>query len=185
MRHAVIDKRADAVIRWLERMKKSYRDGDAGSAFLDAECARADIEALRHDVFAGMKTDGSKCHEVFTRVMMMLRTLSLSLLVVMLSVFPIAKDIVPLPADNEPEPLILAEPIAIVREDISPVATPKRKPAKTQTVKRPLQAEKPPVKPKAKPLPSSNKIVQYDKVFSLIQTGQRALKNNNSSIKIK
>ncbi len=178
MRGAVLDKRADAVIRWLERMKKSYRDGDAGSALMDAECARADIEALRHDVFAGMKTDRSMYHEVFTLVMLMLRTLSLSLLVVMLSVFPIAKDRLPQPGGNAPEPLILAEPIAIVREDISPSAPSRKKPVKPQTAK-------PSPKPKPKPEPSNTKTVAYDKVFSLMQTGQRALKSNNSSIKIK
>ena len=46
------DKRIDGIIRWLERLKKSYKSGAMESALMDAECARADLEMLRQEVWS-------------------------------------------------------------------------------------------------------------------------------------
>ena len=58
MKACKLEKRTDAVIRWLERMKIAYSSGAVESAYMDAECARADLEDLRSDVFAVMKPSG-------------------------------------------------------------------------------------------------------------------------------
>ena len=43
----LVEKRVAGIIRWLERLKKSYSSGALESALMDAECARADLENLR------------------------------------------------------------------------------------------------------------------------------------------
>ena len=60
-----------------------------------------------------------------------------------------------------------------------------KKPVKTANIKKslPVVPEKN-EKHEKKPV-NQQKAVAYDKVFSLMQTGQRALKNNSSVIKIK
>ena len=46
-----MDRRIAGIIRWLERFQSSYRSGAIESALMDAECARADLEDLRSDVW--------------------------------------------------------------------------------------------------------------------------------------
>ena len=50
----LLDKRVAGIIRWLERLKKSYSAGSMENALMDAECARADLENLRLDVWANL-----------------------------------------------------------------------------------------------------------------------------------
>ncbi|MBQ3401761.1 MAG: hypothetical protein IJG65_00105 [Synergistaceae bacterium] len=193
MRHPAIEKRADAVIRWLERLKKSYSSGAVESALMDAECARADIEALRLDVSAVLRPGNDEGgHKFLPRLVNAAKVAFLAVAVVLFAVFPVSRDIpAELPAHELDAP-VLAEPIEVVRE--APAMnqdTRARKPKKPSAPqKRSVQAsvpasEKTSPKPKPKPEPERGKTVAYDKVFSLIQTGQKALKNNSSVIKIK
>lgn len=46
-----VEKRVAGIVRWLERFQRSYRSGAMESALMDAECARADLETLRRDVW--------------------------------------------------------------------------------------------------------------------------------------
>ena len=85
--------------------------------------------------------------------------------------------------------VVLAEPIIIIREEdpvteaVAPSRTVSAQPAKKPaTQKRKTSPKRPQAKPDTKPEPAGT--VPYDKVYSLIQTGQRALKNNTSVIKI-
>ncbi|MBQ9903707.1 MAG: hypothetical protein IJM47_02855 [Synergistaceae bacterium] len=154
-------KRADAVIRWLERMKKSYRSGRLEAALMDAECARADLEELRNGVFADIAKP-ERNHG-------MLRLALITLTLVLLTVTPLSYEEIPV---NVPEPLVLAEPIKVVREEPKAVtpAKPKKamKPMKRQTVQQPQPQREKPVK-----------TVAYDKVNELVKTGQRALRNED------
>ena len=189
MRHAVVDKRVAGIVRWLERLKSSYSQGAMEIALMDAECARADLEVLRQDVFtkcSGVKINPfTKFFELFSRV------LFLSLLIVLFSVAPISRELTPvLPEINQDSnKIVLAEPVIIIRED-SPAEI-EKKPAPVQTInnKKAKRLANKPVKEEAaiKPAPVNqvqavNKKVPYDQVFTLMQTGERALKGNKTVI---
>jgi hypothetical protein len=46
-----VEKRITGIVRWLERCLKACKTGALESALMDAECARADIELLRGEVW--------------------------------------------------------------------------------------------------------------------------------------
>ncbi|MBQ2615487.1 MAG: hypothetical protein IJG51_00585 [Synergistaceae bacterium] len=166
-----LEKRADGVIRWLERMKSAYSSGAVESAYMDAECARADLEDLRSE-FLRPKERG-RFLLMFSRVMF------LAMMIVMIAVMPLSRERVVV-APPEPEVVMLYPP----EPEVKPEPQPKKSRAKTSAVKRPVQpATTAPVKSAQKPKVSAQtKTVAYDKVYSLVQTGQRALKNDKSVI---
>ena len=49
-----MEKRVAGIVRWLERFQRSYKSGSMESALMDAECARADLETLRRDVWSSL-----------------------------------------------------------------------------------------------------------------------------------
>ena len=49
-----MEKRVAGIVRWLERFQRSYKSGAMESALMDAECARADLETLRRDVWSSL-----------------------------------------------------------------------------------------------------------------------------------
>ncbi|MBR0095055.1 MAG: hypothetical protein IJP91_07235 [Synergistaceae bacterium] len=184
----LVDKKVAGIIRWLERLKKSYSSGAMESALMDAECARADLETLRLDVWATLDPEAKPGNRIFSRLMSFSRVASLAVLIVLLAVFPISRDVKAPAAEPLNKAVTLAEPIIVIREerakaksDIEEVrAVRPKKPVKTASVRK-----TPPTAPErvqaAEPKPEQ-KAVAYDKVFSLMQTGQRALKNNSSII---
>lgn len=189
------DKRVAGVIRWLERLKKSYSSGSMESALMDAECARADLENLRLDVWAAVDPQAKSENKVFTKILNFARVSSLAAIIVLLAVFPISKEIqAPAVIELEKEKITLAQPIIIIREnkeeeknnniEIAEVKTEikPKKPARTANVKK-IAQEKPQTQIKTAKTEPEQKTIAYDKVFSLMQTGERALKNNRSVIK--
>ncbi|MDR1378187.1 MAG: hypothetical protein LBJ36_03970 [Synergistaceae bacterium] len=46
-----VEKRIAGIARWLDRCLKAYKTGALESALMDAECARADVELLRNEVW--------------------------------------------------------------------------------------------------------------------------------------
>ena len=199
MRHAVlIDKRVAGIIRWLERLKQSYSSGALESALMDAECARADLENLRQDVWAKVNPEEIQEAGNCSRFMYLSKIVFLAMLVVLSAVFPIAKDVqiqVPVIEHDKAE-LVLAEPILVISENTE---TEKETLAKIDNVKprKSVASKSPATKKNNAPSQKvttnvvkventkSEKTVAYDKVFSLVQTGQRALKNNSSVIEVK
>ena len=180
------EKRIDGIIRWLERLKKSYKSGAMESALMDAECARADLEMLRQEVWS--KAVPSAVPHNGIRASAVFRAAVLAAAIVMSYVAPLAKDIPSVVIEHNPETLTLAEPIVIVREDAPSDEVPaqaqrtqgqKKAAKRTQSPARKRAAQ---VQPDMKPAPA--RTVPYDKVFSLVQTGQRALKNTSTVIKI-
>ena len=190
----LVDKKVAGIIRWLERLKKSYSSGAVESALMDAECARADLENLRLDVWAAIDPESKSENKIFLRFINFSRIVSLAVVIVLTAVFPISKDVHAPAVEYNKNTITLAEPIIIVREEIKEKIKfesdnnivneahkvnniKAKKPVKTANVKKPpASTEKTEIKEKS---------VAYDKVFSLMQTGQRALKNNSSVIKIK
>ena len=193
-----VEKKVAGIIKWLERLKKSYSSGAMESALMDAECARADLEDLRLDVWAKVSPSAHRNSAVFTRVMNCARTFSLSVIIVMASVVPLSRDVKAPEIEPVKSVRAYADPIVVFREYEAPVPeqTPKPEPkiadsslnAPSPQKKQPSQKRTPSKRTQAqaktdtKPKPAGT--VPYDKVYSLIQTGQRALKNNSSVIKI-
>ena len=191
----LLDKRVAGIIRWLERLKKSYSAGSMENALMDAECARADLENLRLDVWANLDPNLKPEKKFFSRLLNFTRVSSLAALIVLLTVFPISKEIQAPAIEHKKDKITLAQPIIVIREDKTEksekiqiksdnniVAAKNKKPAKTASVKKsqPIVQEKIAVKNDPEP---TQKAVAYDKVFSLMQTGERALKNNKTVIK--
>ena len=196
LKHSALEKRVEkrvaGIIRWLERMKKSYRDGAIECALMDAECARADLETLRNDVWQKVKPVKHE-HKNF---LAFIRAFSLSVIVILFSVSPIARDIVPVQSvKEEMNSLIEPRPIIVIREDekhevrtaaktSTTITASSKRQSRRQTAQK--KSEKPAVNTRTVTSnQTAQKTVPYDKVFSLVQTGQRALKENNSVINIK
>ena len=188
----LVDKKVAGIIRWLERLKKSYSSGAMENALMDAECARADLENLRLDVWANLEPKNQQGSKIFSRVINFSRVASLAVLIVLLAVFPISKEVQAPAAVNKKSEITLAEPIIIIREEkinneISAVnnTKPKRVAAKTANIKKSaVPSSEKIIQAKTRASERTQKTVAYDKVFSLMQTGQRALKNNSSVIKL-
>ncbi len=202
MRHALVEKRIDGINRWLERLKQSYTSGAMENALMDAECAKADLEILRADVWNKIQPRESDKNKFILRTVNFSKIAFLTLIIVLLAVFPISKEIPVAPLKEDKNKIVLAEPIQIIYEHESkyetpkPVQTvakvnnnvnnnvatkPKRSVIQAETVKN-IKPEKP---EKIEKVEKPEKKVAYDDIFSLIQTGQRALKNNESVVKIK
>ena len=179
-------------------MKKSYSDGAIESALMDAECARADLETLRNDVWQKVKPASHNENKFFHALAYILRCVSLAVIVILFSVVPLAKDIMPVQiVSDEMNASISHEPehVTVVREDEkhevrtaytrteSSISSSKRQ-VRRQTAQK--KTEKPAVNTRTVTANQApQKTVPYDKVLSLVQTGQRALKENTSVINIK
>ena len=60
-----MERRIAGIIRWLERCIKAYKDGAVESALMDAECARADIETLRGELWKKLERRHNECSSRF------------------------------------------------------------------------------------------------------------------------
>lgn len=191
----VVDKRVAGIICWLERLKQSYSSGAMEVALMDAECAKADLEILRADVWKKVKPKENNKNKIFSLALSFAKPFFLAVIIVMLMVFPISKEInSPLTVVEKKEELVLAEPIIIVREYEKPkneIPHTPQKIAKSQKRSTPSQPQKTVASvAKAENLEKVDKnikakTVPYDEIFSLVQTGHRALKKDNSVIKVK
>ena len=194
----VVDKRVAGIICWLERLKKSYSSGAMEVALMDAECARADLEILRADVWKQVKP--KEKNKIYPLALNFAKSFVLAVIIVMLMVFPISREInLPLPVIEKKEKLVLAEPIIVIREYDQPAPAPQNqnheakisKSSKRLNVSQPQKiakaekSEKVEAVEKAVKVEKKVKTVPYDEIFSLVQTGHQALKKDNSVIKIK
>ena len=188
MKHAVVDKRIAGIIRWLERLKESYNSGSMESALMDAECAKADLENLTQDFWEKVKPAELQHRRKWSVI---LRPAFVAVLFLMMTVAPLARDVslpLPEPLSVPVEEVVLAEPVvAVVAEQPEEVRTQAPAPAPKRAAKK-AAAKRTPSAP-AKTSQENTRVakaktVPYDKVFSLMQTGQRALKNNNSVVRM-
>ena len=177
-----VSRKADTVIRWLERMKSAYACGAVESAYLDAECARADLETLRTNIFAFLPAVKPRTQSKFPAF---IRGIILSFSVVMAMTTPLSREnFSRIPVYSQPSEILT------VKEEVSSSFHPPKaitdKPKRTQRTTSSKRAAKLPDKPKPeqKQVPS-NKQPAYDKLHILLETGRRALKTNNTVIKIK
>ena len=163
---------------------------------MDAECARADLEALRQDVWSSVDVNNKKFKFNFKFAFgIALAALSM----VLMTALPIAKDLNNLKIIElevkEPENKISEINLKInnniaensvklnnnnLNKNLNKNLKLKAKavkPAKPEKIVKNIKADKA-VKSGAKALP-------YDKMFSLLQTGARELRGGSSAIEIK
>lgn len=181
--------RIDAIVRWLERSERSYRSGAMESALMDAECARADLEDLRLDIWARVGAG----HVPRRRRSPASFALCLSIALLLFgTAVPLSRgDDAPVVTTVEPPAL---EPIESAPEFVAP--SPPRGDAIDASPVAPATAPKRPVKakparpsavadvPAVAPPRARERAVAHDKVFSLLQTGARALRDDGPAIKI-
>ena len=186
-----VEKRVAGIIRWLERLKQSYSSGAIESALMDAECARADMEDFCQSLalWSKVRPEASKTVWINSFV----RAIPLAAIIVMMMVIPLSKEIMPpLTAEQPVEEIVLAEPVIVIREEeeVEDEAKPvlrKSAPAQKRQAATKRTAKAQPSKPQtsaSKTGRQNTASVAYDQVFSLLQTGQRALKNTSTVIKL-
>lgn len=169
--------RADAVIRWLERMKSAYSSGRVESAYLDAQCASADLEYLRSNIFADIKP---KPRTFFPALA---RTLFLSAAILITMVNPLSYENVPYVHET---PAVLPQKAehSETQKTSQPPAAKTKKPRRASPQKLTPRNEARKPTPKTTPV-STKKQPAYDKMNYLLETGRRALKSDITVIKIK
>ena len=204
MRYALVDKRVAAIIRWLERLRQSYNAGAVESALMDAECARADLENLRRDVWTEVMPEELRVNKNFSRLISFSKAAFLAVLIILVAVVPLSKEKTAPALEYDKKSIVLAEPVIIIREyDVNeniniteteaPAAAKNKKNPKTPILKKTQaitaseKSQKIERAEKYEKVEKNEKAVAYEDIFSLMQTGQRALKNNNdnSVVKIK
>ncbi|MBQ6774607.1 MAG: hypothetical protein IJP48_11190 [Synergistaceae bacterium] len=170
MRHLVIDRQIAGIIKWLERLKKSYDSGSMETALMEAECARADLEYLRQDVWDKVRPGSLSIfrrNKFLSALIAFSRPAFLALLIILLAVVPISREI-PAPAVKyDRTKIVLAEPVLIIREDNTvldintpPAKAPVQAPAQTSLINSLIQKSE------------QAKLLPYDQVISLIQTSR-------------
>ena len=196
MKHAAVDKKVAGIIRWLERLNESYKSGSMESALMDAECAKADLENLTQDFWEKVKPKEIKRRERKS-IFVFLRPAFVAVLMLMMMVAPLSRDAalslpesLPVVAEVPVHPAeVVAEvPLAVsvveVKEEKPETPSPAPKRAAKKAAAKRTQTAAAQKAPREAPKVAKAKTVPYDKVFSLMQTGQRALKNNNSVVKV-
>lgn len=187
-----MDRRIAGIIRWLERFQSSYRSGAIESALMDAECARADLEDLRSDVWRSV---GAARTPRRVRRAVVTWLASLVLLAVLAVPSPLSREegLAGLPLRHEAR--------AVAQEPERRVETPLPAPAESAPVPpRSVKAERRPPSDRrtraaapaprlqrvtaVRPSPQEGGTVPYDKMFLLLQTGARALRNEGPAIRI-
>ena len=177
---------------------------------MEAECARADLEYLRQDVWDQVRPGAFSIfrrHKLLSALIAFSRPAFLALLIILMAVVPLSREI-PAPAVKyDRSKIVLAEPVLIIREDntLMDINTPVN-PVKKVNVKEEAQAQdlntvstqdnagntkrvRTPevstgVNPSLLHKLERAKLLPYDQVISLMQTGQKALKNNNSMTRL-
>jgi hypothetical protein len=203
-----MEKRIAGITRWLERCLKACKSDALESALMDAECARADIELLRDDVWKKLeKRYAAKTRNwgvwLWLRLRPPAKAAFWAIIVVLAAATPVAlfenaarnplslEWVTPdekallislrkgLSDDNSFASGLPAEKRAEEPEEKTgpaKAATPARKPAE-----KPPVAQRPPSLEKDA---SETGGIPYDRILSLVQTGERAMKPRASIITI-
>ena len=185
-----MDRRIAGIIRWLERFQSSYRSGAIESALMDAECARADLEDLRSDVWRSV--GAVRPSRVRRAVVGWLS--SLVLLAVLAVPSPLSREEGLTPrrevraAVQEPERRVETPPPALAEAAPAPATSravrAEKRPASGRRTRAATAAPKPEGAAAVRPAPRDGGVVPYDTMFLLLQTGARALRNEGPAIRI-
>ena len=185
-----MDRRIAGIIRWLERFQSSYRSGAIESALMDAECARADLEDLRSDVWRSVGV--VRPSRVRRAVVGWLS--SLVLLAVLAVPSPLSREERLPPrrevraAVQEPERRVETPPPAPAEAAPAPATShavrAEKRPASGRRTRTATAAPKPEGAAAVRLAPRDGDAVPYDKMFLLLQTGARALRDEGPAIRI-
>ncbi|MDR1874584.1 MAG: hypothetical protein LBQ90_06190 [Synergistaceae bacterium] len=195
-----MERRIVGVVRWLERCLKAFRAGGLESALMDAECARAELEHLRKDLWAAIerkKLNGDSARAGAAGCP--LRAASVAVVIVLLTATPLLRPeeqraVRPEPTASlewvTPDEKALLGNLRRYLSDSNPFASipperdgalattepETRKPQATGKIaERPVEAEK---------RNDEGEGIPYDRIASLVRAGERALKNERSIITI-
>lgn len=185
-----MDRRIAGIIRWLERFQSSYRSGAIESALMDAECARADLEDLRSDVWRSV--GAVRPSRVRRSVVGWLS--SLVLLAVLAVPSPLSREEGLTPrrevraAVQEPERRAETSPPVPAAAAPAPATSravrAEKRPTSGRRTRAATAAPKPEGAAAVRPAPRDGGAVPYDTMFLLLQTGARALRNEGPAIRI-
>jgi hypothetical protein len=208
-----MERRIAGIVRWLERCLKACNTGALESALMDVECARVDLESLRNEVWAELerKNAGKSRMGVLAGTF---RVASVAFMVVLATATPLARfqEVRPHPEPavslewvTPDEKALLSSLRRHLSESNSFAAVPEPEEkadapatAKTTKAKPPvaMRSEKrsPRSEMNAKPDRIMNEKsgtsagemtnVPYDRIMMLMQTGEKALKNERPVITI-
>ena len=195
-----MERRIIAIIRWLERCSKECSAGTLESALMDVECARADIDRLRDEVWAKLErrhTAKVRARSALTFV----HVLFLSLGVVMaaptstdrfqeapaMSFSASVRPTVAEPPNEISRETVVAISVNETRHEIvaqSPPLSQQQERAKTRPSTENRGENKSTPAPKKIETHEEEKYIPYDRIISLVQTGEKALKNTEPAIKV-
>ena len=194
-----MERRITGIIRWLERCIKSYKDGAMESALMDVECARADMETLRGELWdklEGRTYAPSRRFGFFKAAEAVL----LALGIMLITAAPLAlqqdrtvrydraEGNATLEWVTPDERELLSnlrkrpdEPTAMVVKPEEPIAEP---PAAAERVASPQRRRSPEPTPLRSEQKEPETSLTYDRILSLIETGERAMKDEAPAIRV-
>ena len=177
-----MERRIAGIIRWLERCLRAHKAGALESALMDVECARADIEHLRNEIWTTLEQKRSlKSRGKLS--LMPLNAVLLALTVLLAAATPLAllqemrerqEVAVTLEWVTPDEKMLLGN----LRKHLSDNNSFTRLPAASAANK----SIAPP--PEKKRIEKDEMSVPYDRILSLVKAGEKALKNETPLIKI-
>ena len=197
-----MERRVTGIIRWLERCVKAYKNGAVESALMDAECARADMETLRDELWK--KLEGRHCARSRRfKSFKAAEALFGAIGILLITAAPLALPQDRLAKENRAEEYLTLEwvtpderellsnvrkrpeePLALVVKPDEPVVPAVEVQTVSARIVEPAKRrslELPPQRSEQKK-PETN--LTYDNILSLIETGERAMKNESPAIKV-
>jgi len=209
-----MERRVAGIIKWLERCIKAYKDGAVENALMDAECARADIEILRGELWKKAENRARTRVRRFS----FLKTAEAFLLacgIMLLAATPLAlQQDRPTRNSKAEEYLTLewitpderelltnlrrapVEPLAMVIEPERPIADVLAvpiiavEPAVLERRVEPARRRSPEPPPRVEQVKQTERREQmepslsYDRILWLIETGERAMNNDIPAIRV-
>ena len=200
-----MEKRVAGIIRWLERCIKAYKAGAVESALMDAECAKADMEALRSELWKKVETCQSaparrfnffKVAEAFFWAfgIMLISATPLALQqdgparearaegnLTLEWVTPDERALLSNLRKSPSEPLaqIITPELAIADSFVAPAV-----PARSAGPERHRSPGSPPLRSEQTGQREPETSLPYDRILSLIEMGGRAMKNETPAIRV-
>ena len=201
-----VEKRVAGIVRWLDRFQCAYRSGAIESALMDAECARADLETLSRDVWSALDPS---CMPPRRKGILFCRMLLLALLVVLATAVPVSMtrpesgvgEVKALPSHDslfawtaldvlDSRRGLETAFVGASRVDSGALgeADPAVRREESVRARAPRPgARRPPagsVDGAGRRPSGSGKKVPYEKILSLVQTGERVLRDEEPAIKV-
>jgi len=196
-----MEKRVAGIIQWLERCIKAYKNGAVENALMDAECARADIEVLRGELWkkAGSRRRTRVRRSNFFKAVEMF---CWAFGIMLISATPLAlqqdrparetraEGHLSLEWVTPDERELLSnlrrspsEPLALAIKPEEPIADSFVAPTTPAPVRR-SNSEPPPLRGAQREQMVQEASLPYESILALIKTGERAMKNEAPAIRV-